>query len=139
VQISPDGQVLAGQVSDTRPGFYVRWARWPWLAQLIDQLERERSNRTSLRLWDAATGRELASLQAATCREFSPDGKLFATKRTDESKIRVWDVPPRRSWGLFALLSSSLVIAMATLAQWRRPKQHTGRESPTPSTLSPMT
>jgi WD40 repeat protein len=125
VQISPDGRVLAGGVSDTRPGFYVRWARWPWLPQLMYQLERERSNRPSLRLWDAATGGELASLPAARCREFSPDGKLFATKRTDESKIRVWDVPPRRSWGLFALLSSSLVMAMATLAQWRqRPKRH---------------
>jgi WD40 repeat protein len=124
VQISPDGGVLAGQVSDTRPGFYVRWARWRWLAQLIDQLERERSNRTSLRLWDAATGRELALLPAAMCREFSPAGNLFATKRGDESKIRVWDVPPRRSWGLFALLSSSLVMAMAMLAQWRqRPKR----------------
>jgi WD40 repeat protein len=115
---------LAGQVSDTRPGFYVRWARWPRLAQLIVQLERERSNRTSLRLWDADTGRELASLPAAMCREFSPAGNLFATKGGDESRIRVWDVPPRRSWGLFALLSSSLVMVMATLAQWRqRPKR----------------
>jgi WD40 repeat protein len=129
LQISPDGRVLAGQVSDTRPGFYGRWARWPWprLAQRIYQLDLERSNRTSLRLWDAATGRELASLPAALCREFSPDGKLFATKRGNESKIRVWDVPPRRSWGLFSLLSSSLVMAMATLARWRqRPKRHRG-------------
>jgi hypothetical protein len=126
VQISPDGRILAGQVSDTRPGFYGRWARWPWpwLAQRIYQLDLERSNRTSLRLWDAATGRELASLPAALCREFSPAGNLFATKRGNESKIRVWDVPPRRSWGLFPLLSSSLVMAMATLAQWRqRPKR----------------
>ena len=58
LQLSPDGRVLAGQVSDTRPGFYVGWARSPWLARLIYQLERMRSNRSEIRLWNTAIGRE---------------------------------------------------------------------------------
>jgi hypothetical protein len=32
--------------SDPRPGFYVRWARWPWLAELMYQLERQRADGT---------------------------------------------------------------------------------------------
>jgi WD40 repeat protein len=112
LRISPDGRVLAGDVWDPKPGFSVRWARWPWLAQLLAEWERRRSDRTALRLWDAATGDELASLPAGQWQAFSPDGKLFAAQEQNESTIRVWDVPPRRSWGLFAIWSLTLIMAM---------------------------
>jgi WD40 repeat protein len=118
LQISPDGRILAGDVWDPRPGFNVRWVHWSWLAQLISEFELRRSDATALRLWDAATGHELASLPMGQWQHFSPNGKLFAAKEQNDSKIRVWDVPPRWSWGLFALLSLSLAMAMATLAQW---------------------
>ncbi len=51
------------------------------------------------KLWDAATGKELATLPGHTdmidraC--FSPDGRLLLTACAD-SKLRVWDVPSRR-------------------------------------------
>jgi hypothetical protein len=51
-----------------------------------------------LRLFDAVSGQELVALPPARCHWFSPSGTLFAAKRADESKIRVWDVPRRKPW-----------------------------------------
>lgn len=51
------------------------------------------------KLWDAATGKELAALPGHTdmidCARFSPDGRLLLTACAD-SRLRVWDVQSRR-------------------------------------------
>ena len=133
LQCSPDGKTLVVSASYTsKPNSIPTWAaRWTWLRRVAEILQRPVSNAATLKLFDTVTGQELAVLPPARCHWFSPDGKLFATKRTDEARIRVWDVPPRKPWTLFALLSASLVMTTATLGQcwpgsrWRdRPRQN---------------
>jgi WD40 repeat protein len=120
LQTSPDGKTLAVSASyKSKPNSISVWtARWSLLQRAVDLCLHRISNGPALKIFDAVTGQELAALPPARCHWFSPDGKLFATKRTDESKIRVWDVPPRKPWGSFALLCASLVMATATVAEW---------------------
>jgi WD40 repeat protein len=130
LQCSPDGKCLVvGALYTSKPNSMSTWtARWTWLQSFVDVFLHRLSNGPALTLFDAVTGQELAALPPASCHWFSPDGKLFATKRWDEAKIRVWDVPPRKPWAPFAVMSAFVVLATAALAQWRnhqirRPRQ----------------
>jgi RNA polymerase sigma factor (sigma-70 family) len=67
----------------------------------------------TVRVWDAATGRERKTLTAGTEKEeepfrtatvghlvVSPDGKLLAVQRADESLL-LWELPSGREWMRF--------------------------------------
>ncbi len=59
------------------------------------------SDDSTARLWDAATGKELAVLRghegAVWSAQFSPDGKRVVTASGDGT-ARVWDAATGRSW-----------------------------------------
>jgi WD40 repeat protein len=120
LQSPSDGKILVVSASYTsKPNWISTWAaRWRWLQWVVDTCLRRKSDAPALTLFDAVSGEEIAALPPARCHWFSPDGKLFATKRTDESQIRVWDVPPRKPWSSFAVASAVVVMGMATLARW---------------------
>ncbi len=59
------------------------------------------SEDNTARVWDAATGKELAVLRGhedrSTSAQFSPDGERVVTA-SDDSTARVWDAATGRSW-----------------------------------------
>lgn len=74
VAISPDGQTLATVNSDMRT----------------------MSSQNSVKLWDMATGKELATLpghkDGTVSVAFSPNGKILATGGLNDASVKLWDI-----------------------------------------------
>jgi WD40 repeat protein len=82
---APNSKILAG-VSQSQPGFLSRWLDGP-----------EPNYRLDLKLWNVATGRELAVFKDNLTFTFFPDGNSLVT-RNDEGVFEIWDIPPLRPW-----------------------------------------
>lgn len=74
VAVSPDGKTLA----------------------TINSNGRTMSSKNSVKLWDMATGKELATFpghkDGTISLAFSPDGKLLATGGLNDGSVKLWDV-----------------------------------------------
>jgi hypothetical protein len=134
LQASPDGRMLAVETTSEDPG----WQFALPLPQRRVLWRKEQQALREIKLFDAATGRELAALPASYMERytFSPDGSLLAVARED-GRIDVWQVPPRRPVLLAAALAGLLAGGALLLRRWWR-KRGTARkraganESPPP-------
>jgi hypothetical protein len=69
---------------------------------------------------DTATGARLLTLRPPkqAWRAYSPDGRSFAALDT-AGNIAIWDLPPRKPLGWFALAAGVLALPIAWLARRR--------------------
>jgi WD40 repeat protein len=91
-----------------------------------------------VRLFDTATGEELASFSSATDAAFSPDGKTLAVAKGNQ--IELWDYPlPRPPKLAFAVLSGTGALVTFILASWWRRQRRTAIVAPStdPAPLAP--
>src|SRR5262249_29699018 len=72
-----------------------------------------------IKLWDAFTGKELASLKGHTFRVwsvvFAPNGKTMATSAEDKT-VKLWDFTPGQAAGAGELTAKDLDALWADLA-----------------------
>jgi WD40 repeat protein len=80
---------------------------------------------STVRLFDAATCREMDQLPNVGTPVLSPDGRTLAVITTS-GQTQIWDVPWAPSLGWFALAAAGLALPLAGLA-WRR-SRHLRRE-----------
>ncbi len=79
----------------------------------------------TIRLWDSATGQELANLSAGTRQEgvegpltvtdvvFSPDGKTLVSNAVATDGLRLWDVATRQQLAVFPTFASAIALSPA--------------------------
>jgi hypothetical protein len=116
--LSPNGRNIACPYVDLNPHILERLARsWglPWP-------EAWSQERPGIGLWDAATGKRLGDIAAPhpSCR-WCPDSQSLAVidGARDHPMFQLWDVPPRKSLGWFAVVGGLIALPVAVLAGWR--------------------
>jgi WD40 repeat protein len=120
---SPDGKLLAV--------YEHAFQSSTWLSTAIDRVYALLGNRkrygTSdhVRIWDVATCQSVAVVPDCTKGVFSPDGRTFAARGTDDM-IHIWDIPPRKPMGLVFTIAAAAGV-LTWLTQWclrrlRRPR-----------------
>jgi WD40 repeat protein len=73
-------------------------------------------------LRDAATGRLMYAMPDGSCA-YAPDGRFLAvTFLSRPGYVELWDIPPRKPVGWFALAAGVLALPLAGLA-WRRSRR----------------
>jgi WD40 repeat protein len=116
-EVSPDGRVLAVEHN-------------VWTAGPIEQLARRlklnwpfepSGTRSEVRFLDTSTGREIGALPVDLHRaHWSPDGRTVVEHvRPGWSTLRIWDVPPRKPVGRFAIGAAAAGLGIFGLARWR--------------------
>jgi WD40 repeat protein len=96
-----------------------------------------------IKLWDASTGKELASLTGHKRRVwsavFSPDGKTLATSAEDET-VKLWDLSTVRERGAKAPAAKEVEELWADLASADAPKayQAVGKLASAPAQAVPL-
>jgi hypothetical protein len=126
--MSPDGRFLLAHVKESHEGWSKRLARSVGITQALWF-----GTETRGRLYEAASGRELASIPGEK-RDFleddtewvdmtqvwTSDGRLLAVRdRTDPTTWYCWDLPPRKPlvWPLVGVTLLTLTVALST--RWR--------------------
>jgi WD40 repeat protein len=91
-----------------------------WIARLVPRLQAPTDEEESwIRCWDLITGREYPSLpRCGDDFSFSPGGGTLATLGNDGT-VKLWDLPPRKPFGLI-LAWSSVSAGLVLLLAWRR-------------------
>jgi WD40 repeat protein len=128
IAVSPDGNLIAAA---DHQGYGSSLQNWPkvtaWLESIGIPLQGYSSEAV---LIDAEHLRELARLPHGPefCypevhdmepqMTFSPDGRRLAVLGADA--IRIWDLPPRRSWGSIFSLPLIPALPTALMGLWRR-------------------
>jgi WD40 repeat protein len=98
-----------------------------WVPAQFDVL-RGKMGGSVARLWAVESGRELAAFPGCPSAQFSPDGRLLATRHEDD--IRIWKPPPRKPLAP-SLVGASLfwlaLFAGVRMVRWRlaRPRVRT--------------
>ena len=91
---------MSPPIANGRASGAAAWAFFPDLAYSPDGTLLATCAEKTIRLWDVATGRQVATLTgpttlAALSIRFSPDGKTLASGGCD-NRVRLWDVAARR-------------------------------------------
>jgi RNA polymerase sigma factor (sigma-70 family) len=104
VAISPDGKLLASSHSQSGPGMVL-------------------NGPDGIRLWDAATGKELRKLEKSPgdpCfLSFSADGKVLIAANSDRSTVHLWNVATGKEVGRCNPLGEKRVYEVAVTADGR--------------------
>jgi hypothetical protein len=83
---------------------------------------------TRVQVLDVGSGREVAKLEregfGIDLIQVSPDGKSLAISASDRSRdsenvLELWDIPPRKPWGLLVGLWTLLAFAFVLWKGWR--------------------
>src|SRR5262249_53045546 len=102
--LSSDGRYVACYFDVVADAGWFAWLPW------------RSDNRDWVRVYDLATGREVATFRGGRHGEFSPDGRPLAVYGPG-AELRLFDFPIRKPWGLI-LGGAALAAALVWLAGW---------------------
>jgi WD40 repeat protein len=114
--VSPDGRTAGLYVGWPAGHPFAGWAKrlglkWPW--------ENGPQQRATA-FFDLATGESLGAIpDLINPSHWSADSKQVAGMDGDHLRVRIWDVPPRRSLTWFAAVAGLLALPVALAAWWR--------------------
>jgi WD40 repeat protein len=74
----------------------------------------------TITLFDAANGREIGCVAGEfRWARWSPESRLLATLDDDRHVVRIWDIPPRKPLGWFAIAAGIVALPIAWIARRR--------------------
>jgi hypothetical protein len=111
-EMSPDGRVLLARMRVSNDGTLQRLARFLRINWRTDE-------QTDGLLYDAASGHRLGSIPGGREPLWASDGKMLAILTQYGSVAQIWNIPPPKPLGSFAV-SATLFALPIGLVAWLR-------------------